>query len=211
MGEETPSPVPRLTLERLCALTDGILAVVITILVLGIDVPEDHSFTEQGLLAFFGRIQYHVLAYAASFWLIASYWLQHQSIFHYLRYCNRQLFWLNTLFLFPLTLVPFFVRVKSIYGAEARIVVVFGTAFIVCGLVLLALWRYAVSRPELLRLATIDGDVVRSMTLRILIGPVISFVAIVLSFLNVYLGTVIFLSMPLFYISHHIVDTHWEK
>ena len=54
MGEETPSPVPRLTLDRLCALTDGILAVVITILVLGIDVPEDHSFSEQGLLAFFG-------------------------------------------------------------------------------------------------------------------------------------------------------------
>jgi len=211
MGEETPSPVPRLTLDRLCALTDGILAVVITILVLGIDVPEDHSFSEQGLLAFFGKIRYHILAYAASFWLIASYWLQHHAIFHYLRYCNRQLFWLNTLFLFPLTLVPFFVRVKSVYGAEVRIVLVFGTAFIVCGLALLALWRYAISRPELLRLATIDRAVVRSMTVRILIGPVISLVAMGLSFLNVYLGTVIFLSMPLFYISHYIADAHWEK
>jgi len=211
MVEGTPRPAPRLTLDRLCALTDGIIAVVITILVLGIDVPEDHSFSEQGLFAFFGRIRYHVLAYAASFWLIASYWLQHHAIFHYLRYCNRQLFWLNTLFLFPLTLAPFFVRVKSIYGAEPRIVLAFGTAFIVCGLVLLVLWRYAVSRPELLRLATIDRAVVRSMTVRILIGPVISFVAIAVSFLNVYLGTAIFLSMPLFYISHYIVDTHWEK
>ena len=50
-----PDQAPRtawLGLDRLNALSDGVIAIVITILVLGIEIPDDHRFTEQGLLAF---------------------------------------------------------------------------------------------------------------------------------------------------------------
>ena len=37
--------------DRLMAFSDGVLAIAITILVLGIDIPEDNSFSDQGLFA----------------------------------------------------------------------------------------------------------------------------------------------------------------
>jgi hypothetical protein len=96
MVERTSRPVNGFTVDRLKGLTDGVLAIVITILVLGIDIPEDHMFSEQGLVAFLLRISRDVLMYAVSFWLIGAYWVQHHAVFQYLRYCNRSLMWLNT-------------------------------------------------------------------------------------------------------------------
>ena len=49
------------------------------------------------------------------------------------------------------------------------------------------------------------------MMLRILLGAGLSLVAIGVSFLNVRLAHVVFLSTPLLYISHQSVDTHWSE
>ncbi|MHC4433280.1 MAG: TMEM175 family protein [Planctomycetota bacterium] len=210
MTENTSGSVGRFTVDRLKGFTDGVLAIVVTILVLGIDIPEDHVFSEQGLVAFLLRIGWDVLMYAASFWLIAAFWVQHHALFQYLRYCNRTLLWLNILFIFPLTLMPLLTKLKAIYRHDELVVPLFGSAFIVCGLILLGIWKYAISHPALIGRPSIEAPVVRSMTRRILIGPLVSLVAIGLSFLNIHLGTIAFCSMPLFYLSHRLIDSGWE-
>lgn len=211
MTERTSRSVGRFPVDRLKGFTDGVLAIVITILVLGIDIPEDHKFSEQGLLTFLLRIGWDVLMYAASFWLIAAYWVQHHAVFQYLRHCNRSLFWLNIFFMFPLTLMPFLTKLKVVYRHDEIVVPLFGAAFILSGLILLGMWRYAISHPELIGCPSIDPEVVRSMTQRIAIGPLVSLGAIGLSFLNLHLGTIAFCTMPLFYLSHRLIDSGWEK
>jgi uncharacterized membrane protein len=191
--------------DRINAFTDGVLAIVITILVLGIDLPEDHRFSEQGLVSFLVRISRDVTMCAASFWLIGAYWIQHHAIFHFLKYCNRTLLWLNILFMFPLTLMPFLTKLKAVYHADVVVVPLFGSAFIVSGLILLGIWRFIVARPELIH-CPIDQEVIRSMSRRVMIGPLVSLIAIGVSYLNIDLGTVVFCSLPLFYLSHHLVD-----
>ena len=62
-----------LELDRLKVFSDGVIAIAITILVLGIDIPEDHSFSEQGLFGFIARIRHDIVVYAASFWIIGSF------------------------------------------------------------------------------------------------------------------------------------------
>jgi hypothetical protein len=57
----------------------------------------------------------------------------------------------------------------------------------------------------------IDPAVIRSMTRRILLTPVISTAAAGLSFINVHLGTYAFLALPLFYLSHRMVDNRIKK
>ena len=42
-----------------------------------------------------------------SFWLVAAYWIQHHAVYHYIHHADRALVWLNLLFLFPITLLPF--------------------------------------------------------------------------------------------------------
>jgi hypothetical protein len=70
---------------------------------------------------------------------------------------------------------------------------------------------YAVAKREFHRSSPIDPAVVRSMTRRILVTPVISTVAVGFSFLNVHLGTYAFLTLPIFYLSHRTVDTRSKK
>ena len=137
-------------LDRSKALADGVFAIVVTLLVLGIDVPSDHNFSEDGLLLFLQRIGFHVFTYAISFWLAATYWLQHSAIMQYYRHGNRTVVWLNLLFLFPVTLLPFVTELRTDYRYEALVTLLFGLLQIFIGLVLVALWNYAVSHPHLL-------------------------------------------------------------
>ena len=211
MSGKTSGTDGELGLDRLMAFSDGVLAIAITILVLGIDIPEGHSFSEQGLFAFLARIRHDVVVYAASFWIIGSFWVQHHAVFNYFRYCNRWLLWLNTLFLFSITLIPFLAKLKSIYKQEPKVVLLFGAGFILTGLSLLAIWRYAIAKRELHKSFPIDPAVIRSMTRRILITPLVSAVAVGLSFINVHLGTYAFLALPLFYLSHRTVDRQLKK
>ena len=114
MKNLSSKPLLGFSVERLNAFTDGVLAIVITILVLGIDIPEDHKFSEQGLIAFLSKISRDVVMYAASFLLVGAYWVQHHSVFQFLGRCNRVVIWLNILFMFPLTLAPFLTKLKAI-------------------------------------------------------------------------------------------------
>lgn len=201
----------KLTLDRLNALTDGVVAIAITILVLGINIPEDHLFSEQGLVSFLHRIGHDILIYGISFWLIAAYWIQHHAMFHYFRYSNRLLVWLNALFLLFLTLIPFLAKLKSIYKNEPKVALLFGLGNIIVSLALLAIWRYAVSQPGIQQQHPVGSAVIRSMTLRILATPLISLVAIGISFINVRVGTVCFVLIPLFYLSHRLIDARWDS
>jgi uncharacterized membrane protein len=149
--------------------------------------------------------------YAASFLLIGAYWVQHHAVFHFLRYCDRALVWLNILFLFPLTLIPFLTKVKVVYRNDPIVVPLFGGAFILSSFLLLFIWRYATSHAENIGRPGIDPSVVRSINQRIMIGPLVSLVAVGLSFLNIDLGAIAFCTMPLFYLSHRLADSESEK
>jgi uncharacterized membrane protein len=211
MAGSSSRPVRGFTVERLNGFTDGVLAIVITLLVLGIDIPEGHKFSEQGLIAFLLRISRDVIMYAASFLLIGVYWVQHHAVFHFLRYCNRSLVWLNILFLFPLTLIPFLTKLKVVYRNDPIVVPLFGGAFILSSLVLLLIWRYTTSHAEIIGRPGIDPSAVRSMNQRIMIAPFVSMLATGLSFLNIDLGSIAFSTMPLFYLSHRLVDSESGK
>ena len=86
-----------LMLDRLNALSDGVTAIVLTLLVLGIDVPKDHDFSRDGLVSYLIKIEYQVTVYAVSFVLIGTYWIVRNAMFHYFRYGTRALTWLNLL------------------------------------------------------------------------------------------------------------------
>jgi uncharacterized membrane protein len=90
--------------SRVLALTDGVFAIIITLLVLEVHVPEltqGHSLTEA-----LAELRPSLIAFVISFVLAGMYWVGHRDLFALIRRTDRGLVWLNILYLLPLCLLP---------------------------------------------------------------------------------------------------------
>ena len=209
-GSGSPKIRPWLTVERLSAITDGVMAIIITILVLEIEVPEDHDFGRSGLFSLLGRMARDIVVYFLGFGLIWAYWVQHHAIFHYILRVDRYLIFLNGVFLFLLSLSPFTTELAGTYKGVPAGDAVFGINFLLSGFTMLMMWRHAVRNPHLLR-KTIDRKLELSMNRRIMLAPAICLVGVVVSAFEFRLAALIFLSIPLFYTKHWLADTQWQE
>lgn len=205
-SKSTP-PKSTLRIDRLKSFSDGVLTVVITLMVFGIDIPTDHHFSEEGLVSFLQKIGFQIFLYIISFWLVATYWAQHYVIFQNVRVGDRTLFWLNLLFLLPVTLIPAATKLKGLYPLDPASIVVFGALQIVCGLCLLGLWLYVSQQPTLL-MKPISAEKRKRTLIRFAISPVLlSLLAIFVSRWHVRAGTMMFLGIPLFLLIYQAVDS----
>ena len=200
---------PWLTAERLGALTDGMVAIIITLLVLEIEVPTDHDFAEEGVWAFLLKLEHEVWIYLISFCLIGTYWLLHHVLFHYIARVNRTFIAWNCLFLFLLSLSPFTTELAGEYRDMPIMRSIFGINYMLSGVVFYVLWWYSARNSNLLR-HPIDNEVRRSMDIRLMVAPALSLVGILVSMINLRFGALFFVSIPLFYLRHYIVDTGWR-
>jgi uncharacterized membrane protein len=87
--------------NRLEAFSDGVLAIIITIMILEIKVPEHNSF--ESLMPLIPVI----LSYILSFAYIGIYWNNHHHMFQVVKKVNGSILWGNLFLLFWLSLVPF--------------------------------------------------------------------------------------------------------
>jgi uncharacterized membrane protein len=90
--------------NRLEAFSDGVLAIIITIMVLEIHVPDEPTW--RGL----GSVLPTVLSYLLSFVYIGIYWNNHHHMIHLASRVNGAILWANLHLLFWLSLVPFTTR-----------------------------------------------------------------------------------------------------
>src|SRR5215213_5664436 len=87
--------------NRLEAFSDGVLAIIITIMVLEMKIPHGDSLKSlEPLLPVF-------VSYVLSFVYIAIYWNNHHHMMHHVRLVNGSVLWANTHLLFWLSLFPF--------------------------------------------------------------------------------------------------------
>ncbi len=87
--------------NRLEAFSDGVIAIIITIMVLEMKVPHEPSFAElRQMVPVF-------LSYDLSFVLVAIYWVNHHHMIHLVRKVDGSILWANMLLLFCISLMPF--------------------------------------------------------------------------------------------------------
>ena len=134
--------------DRVKAFTDGVIAIIITILVLEISVPPNLS--EQSLLEALQEIWPELGAWVISFLIVGMYWVWHRDLFTQIRLVDRRVVWLNLFFLLPLALVPFAASVLGQYPDDAISLHVYGAILIASGLARWLLYAYVMRRPELL-------------------------------------------------------------
>lgn len=87
--------------NRIEAFSDGVIAIIITIMVLEMKAPEEHGL--EHLWALWPVFTAYVLSYA----YVAVYWVNHHRLFHHAARVTNALVWSNIALLFALSLVPF--------------------------------------------------------------------------------------------------------
>ena len=121
--------------DRLNAFTDGVLAIVITIMVLELKVPTGADLAalrpEIGLFA----------AYALSFIYVGIYWNNHHHMLHSVRRVDGPVLWANLFLLFWLSLFPFLIRWIGQAGVKAMPVAACGVVLLLAGLAYFLLER----------------------------------------------------------------------
>jgi uncharacterized membrane protein len=87
--------------SRLEAFTDAVIAIIMTILVLELEMPEGASF------AALWALRFQFLIYLVSFLTLAIYWNNHHHMFQASRHVSGKVMWLNILLLLFLSMFPF--------------------------------------------------------------------------------------------------------
>jgi uncharacterized membrane protein len=154
---------------RVEALTDGVFAIVVTILVLEVTVPPNLS--EQSLFDTLDELRPTLVAWVISFLLTGMYWVMHRDLFARIRYVNRDLVWLNLLFLLPVSLVPFAAQLLGEYPDEPVALRVYAVVLTAVTIMRTAMYEYVSCRPALLWDPTVTSGMRRAVGILLAASP----------------------------------------
>ena len=162
-----PPAVPPLGTRRLTALSDGVFAIAMTLLVL--DVTDAAVAAPDG--AAWDAVGPQLASYVLGFVVLGLLWNGHHVAFAHVEHVDRPLLWLNVAFLLFAALVPFPAELIARWPVAFSAVAVYGAVLTCAALALLAAWTYAVR-------AGLVGPAVGPATVRGLQGRLVRAVAL---------------------------------
>jgi uncharacterized membrane protein len=192
--------------SRLEAFSDGVLAIIITVMVLELQVPEGHRMHDLWEDSRFG-----LLTYVLSFVYIGIYWNNHHHMFQIVDYVDGSVLWANLHLLFWLSLYPFTTAWLDESHVALAPTVVYGVNLLAAGV------AYYVLQLRMMRLPG-AGDRLREVVGRDLKGkssPIIYLLGILLAFLQPWLGLVPYVAVALMWLVpdrrvERYLETHQE-
>ena len=172
-------------LDRILALSDGVFAIALTLLVLNIEVPEiPEDLVGQELPGELLALWPKFLSYVLSFVVILFYWTAHHSIFSIIKDYDRRLIWLNSLFLMFVAFLPFPTALLGEYEDQQIVVAVYAGSLAITRLLLSSVWWYVSGRPWLVSVE-LDRRTIRVFSIRAWGIPLVFLVSIGISFISV--------------------------
>ena len=132
------------SLERLAALSDGIFAVAMTLLVLDMHIPtaaQVHG--ERELLVALGALGPQWVAYGMSFLTLGIFWAGQQTQFNHLQEGTRDLTWIHLGFLFTITMLPLSTRLLAEFITYRGALLIYWLNILAPGLMLYWSWKFA--------------------------------------------------------------------
>ena len=115
-----------MTTSRLEAFSDGVLAIIITIMVLGLQMPEEGTF--EALKPLIPKF----ISYIISFIYVGIYWNNHHHLFQIMKKVNGKILWANLTLLFWLSVLPFVTGWMGDYNFAKNTVAVYGFVLLTC-------------------------------------------------------------------------------
>ena len=185
---------------RVEAFSDGVLAIVITLLVLELHVPRDLT-SEAALRAALAHEWPAYFAFLTSFATVGIMWVNHHRLFTLIGRVDHWLLMLNLLLLLTICIVPFPTAIVAEYlgsdGARTATLVLGGT-FVFIAIVFNVLWRYA-SQDRRMIAPHVPQEVVDAQTRQYRLGPVFYLASFLLAIVSPLLSVGVNLAMAIFF------------
>jgi len=186
------------SVERLAALSDGVFAVAMTLLLLELHAPAREAIrTEHDLLRGMATLAPQLLVYLLSFLTLGIFWVGQQTQLNHIERSNRNFTWIHLAFLFAVTLMPFSTRLLSEFVEYRAALIAYWANILLLGVILYLSWGCATSN-KLLR-DDIPPDVPPAICRRILIGQALYAFGALLCFFNVYYSVAFIVLVQLFF------------
>ena len=201
-------PLSGRSVGRLAALSDGVFAIALTLLVLDLAVPVNHAIhgggpiwqhgalsSEDTAIDVLGDLAPNFLTYLMSFLTLGIFWVAQQTQLEQLERSDRDFTWVQLVFLLGVTLIPFSTGLLSAYITYRAALVVYWLNLLVLGAVLYASLRYA-ERARLVR-ADVPGEERDAVRRRIKVFQWLYVVAVLLSVFDTYvsIGFLVFVQL----------------
>jgi len=132
------------SLERLAALSDGIFAVAMTLLVLDLNTPSAAQVHgEREFLLALGALGPQWVAYGMSFLTLGIFWAGQQTQLNHIGEGTRDLTWIHLVFLFAVTLLPLSTRLLAEFITYRSALLIYWLNILALGAMLFWSWKYA--------------------------------------------------------------------
>ncbi len=175
------------SLDRLAALSDGLFAIAMTLLVLDLRVPASALIRSEGALwNALVALSPHLIPYLMSFLTLGIFWVAQQTQLSQFKRSNRDLAWIHLGFLLSVSLIPFSTGLLAAFLTFRIALIVYWANILLLGFWLYVGWRYA-ARAGLLRDEAI-GEVSRATERRILIAQALYALGALLCVINTYVS-----------------------
>ena len=175
------------SLERLAALSDGIFAVAMTLLVLDLHIPsaaQVHSESE--LFAALGALGPQWIAYGMSFLTLGIFWAGQQTQLNHIGEGTRDLTWIHLAFLFTITMLPLSTRLLAEFITYRGALGIYWLNILLPGAMLYWSWTHA-THADLIKPDTPD-EVRNSICRRVIIAQSLYAAGVALCFINTYVS-----------------------
>lgn len=189
--------------NRVEAFSDGVIAIIVTIMVLELKTP--HTADLEGLL----HITPVMLSYILSFLVVAIMWVNHHHLLHLVKEVNGKLLWSNNLLLFWMSLIPF---VTAYMGETAGAPLAVSMYGIVLGM---SSFSFSIIRKVITAMnEQHEGitEVNRRINRKNAFSYSMYFLSAALAWVSVYLSYAVFVLIPvLYFLPEKAIEEHLEE
>ncbi|MDO8282585.1 MAG: TMEM175 family protein [Thermodesulfovibrionia bacterium] len=199
---KNPETLERNETVRIEQFSDGVFAIAITLLVLGINVPKANELGADGSLGLtLIKMWPHYLAFVTSFITILAKWVNHHRIFSFIQKTDHTFLYWNGLLLLFITFMPFPTTLLAEYllHPQAKIAgAVFAGTYVAIAFAFRGLWNHASKNGRLLA-QNVDDREILQITRQYQYGPLLYLAAFALSFVSVGLSVCMCLCLAVFF------------
>lgn len=185
--------------QRLEAFSDGVIAIVITLMILEIKIPEVTGNASAGEIwnSWFNAIPL-LIAYILSFVILGVLWVNHHQFFQQVKHIDRKLLWYNLHLLFWMCIIPLPTAFLGLHFERPEATALYGFNMFMTASAF-ALMREYVHKNEHLLIDHLSKALRKKLRIKILATVALYFISIFTGYISIYISLGIFLLIIVIY------------